>query len=114
LKKLRFQKWGCSKVVNRRSLKYFRGFLEYEEKIPEDQLGLIPNRNIETIEFKNVSFSYKDGVFAIRDCSFLIKAKQVVAFAGHNGAGKTTLMKLLFRLYDPTSGEIFLNGINIR
>jgi len=89
-----------------------RGFLEYEEKIPEDQKGIVPEK-FETLEFKNVCFSYKDEE-TIKDLSFKINKDEAIALVGHNGAGKTTIIKLLLRLYDPTSGEILLNGINIR
>jgi len=89
-----------------------RGFLEYEEKIPEDQKGIIPDE-FRTLEFRNVSFSYKDEE-TIKDLSFKINKDEAVALVGHNGAGKTTIIKLLLRLYDPTSGAIFLNGTDIR
>ncbi|MCL2387653.1 MAG: ABC transporter ATP-binding protein/permease [Defluviitaleaceae bacterium] len=95
-------------------IKYLRGFMEYKEEIPEDQDGLMPSSQVDSIEFKNVTFTYKDGHTAINDCSFVINGGETVAFAGHNGAGKSTLIKLLFRLYDPTSGEVLVNGINIK
>ena len=89
-----------------------RGFLEYKEKIPEDQKGIIP-QGFETLEFKDVCFSYKDEQ-TIKNLSFKINKDEAVALVGHNGAGKTTIIKLLLRLYDPSSGEILLNGINIK
>ena len=91
-----------------------RTFLEYEERIPEDYDGLMPEKEITSIEFRNVSFSYKDGDSAIRKLSFQIDGGSSVALVGHNGAGKTTIIKLLFRLYDPTEGEILVNGRNIK
>ena len=94
---------------------YLRGFLAYEEKIPSDQDGVMPAETIERIEFKNVSFAYDiSGQAIIKNCSFVINQGDIVAFAGHNGAGKSTLIKLLLRLYDPTEGEVLLNGINIK
>ncbi|MCL1864032.1 MAG: ABC transporter ATP-binding protein/permease [Defluviitaleaceae bacterium] len=95
-------------------INYLRGFLEYKEEIPEEQDGLALAEKISTIEFKNVSFVYKNGHHAIKNCSLVIHGGETIAFAGHNGAGKSTLIKLLFRLYDPTEGEILLNGINIK
>ena len=65
-------------------------------------------------EFKNVYFGYPESENQIlKDVNFSIKAGEKVAFVGQNGAGKTTLTKLLLRFYEPTSGEILLDGINI-
>lgn len=94
-------------------VKNLRDFCEYEEKIPENQDGIMPSDTIESIEFDHVSFSYKDE-YTIKDLSFTIHKNEIVAFVGHNGAGKTTIIKLLLRLYDPSEGVIRLNGIDIR
>ena len=91
-----------------------RTFLEYEEKLPEDYEGMIPEKEITSIEFCNVSFSYKEESRIINNLSFYIEGNSRVALVGHNGAGKTTIIKLLFRLYDPDEGEILVNGINIK
>ena len=91
-----------------------RTFMEYKETIPEDWDGIVPDIIIKSIEFKNVSFSYKSGNYALKNLNFSIDGNSVVALVGHNGAGKSTIIKLLFRLYDPTEGEILLNGINIK
>lgn len=90
-----------------------RTFMEYEEKIPEDYPGENPGRTITSIEFKNVSFSYKDEA-VINNLSFMLKGGKTYALVGHNGAGKSTIIKLLMRFYDPDEGEIFLNGKNIK
>ncbi|MDE7000947.1 MAG: ABC transporter ATP-binding protein/permease [Lachnospiraceae bacterium] len=90
-----------------------RGFMAYEEKIPEDQDGVMPEGKFETLEFDHVSFSYKEEE-TIKDLSFTIKEGEIAALVGHNGAGKTTIIKLLLRLYDPVSGVIRLNGRDIR
>ncbi len=90
-----------------------KGFLEYEEKIPEDFDGEMPAADFESLEFKNVSFSYKDKEI-IHDLSFKITRGQTAALVGHNGAGKTTIIKLLLRLYDPDSGTILYNGKDIK
>ena len=89
-----------------------RGFLEYKEAIPEDYDGELPG-DFESLEFRNVFFSYKDEE-TIKDLSFIVKKNETVALVGHNGAGKTTIIKLLLRLYDPVSGEILYNGKNIK
>ena len=67
------------------------------------------------IELKNVTFQYpgKDDV-VLRDISLTVKAGEKVALVGENGAGKSTLVKLLMRMYEPTSGEILYGGIDIR
>lgn len=90
-----------------------RTFLAYEETIPEDQDGDMPEKEFQSIEFREVSFSYKDEQ-TIQDLSFVITKGQAAALVGHNGAGKTTIIKLLLRLYDPASGTIFYNGRDIR
>jgi ATP-binding cassette subfamily B protein len=65
-------------------------------------------------EFKNVSFKYHGSEsYALKDINLRLNARQRVAVVGMNGSGKTTLIKLLCRMYEPTEGEITLNGINI-
>lgn len=95
-----------------------RSFLEYKEDIPEDQDGEMPSNEFESLEFRNVSFNYNaqdpESSDTIRNLSFTIKKGQMAALVGHNGAGKTTIIKLLLRLYDPTEGEIYYNGKNIK
>ena len=78
--------------------------------------GLPVNRHApHKIKFDNVSFSYpgSDKV-VIKDMSFEINDRDTVVIVGLNGAGKTTLVKLLTRLYDPTSGTVYLDGRDIR
>lgn len=91
-----------------------RTFMSYEEKIPEDAKGELPDREISSIEFCHVSFSYRGGKEVIHDLSFKIGKNESVALVGHNGAGKTTILKLLFRLYDPKEGVILVNGRDIK
>ncbi|MBP5734095.1 MAG: ABC transporter ATP-binding protein, partial [Lachnospiraceae bacterium] len=90
-----------------------KGFLEYEEKIPEDFDGEMPDPDFQSLEFRKVSFSYKDKEI-IHDLSFQINKGEIAALVGHNGAGKTTIVKLMLRLYDPDSGMILYNGKDIR
>lgn len=66
------------------------------------------------IEFRNVWFSYKDDNWILKDVSFHIYPKQVVAFVGATGAGKTTILQLIVRNYDIQKGDIFIDGINIK
>lgn len=65
------------------------------------------------VEFKNVSFSYPNSSFTLKDVSFIISSGERVAIVGENGAGKSTIVKLLLKLYDVQSGEILINGKNI-
>ncbi|MCI8602518.1 MAG: ABC transporter ATP-binding protein [Oscillospiraceae bacterium] len=67
------------------------------------------------IEFRDVSFKYPASeTWALRHVSMKFKIGSRLAVVGQNGSGKTTFIKLLCRLYDPTEGEILLNGIDIR
>lgn len=66
------------------------------------------------IEFKNVSFKYPDGPLVLKDISFTIDTGSAVALVGANGTGKSTIIKLICRFYDVTSGEILINGENIK
>lgn len=91
-----------------------RTFMEYQECIPENTDGILPDKNIRSIEFRNVSFSYGNGKSIIKNLSFIIKGNMSIALVGHNGAGKTTIIKLLLRFYDPTEGKILVNGIDIK
>jgi ATP-binding cassette subfamily B protein len=66
------------------------------------------------IEFKNVNFFYKEGEYILKDLSFLINPGEHVAFVGPTGSGKTTVIRLLCRLYEPQSGQILIDDINIK
>lgn len=65
------------------------------------------------VEFKNVDFSYEEGVKILDDMSFSVKAGETVAIVGPTGAGKTTIINLLTRFYDIQNGEILIDGKNI-
>jgi len=67
------------------------------------------------IEFRHVSFCYPGSeVLALRDINLHIRPAERIALVGLNGAGKTTLIKLLTRLYDPTEGQVLLDGVDLR
>lgn len=78
---------------------------------PEDAIEL--NHFDGDIEFKNVWFAYKNENWILKDVSFKIKPKQVVAFVGATGAGKTTILQLIVRNYEVQKGEILIDGINV-
>ena len=95
---------------------YLRKICEYPT---ERHMGTLPvekrNDNQYDIEFRHVSFKYPGtDAYALKDVSLKLKIGEHLAFVGHNGSGKSTFIKLLCRLYDPTEGEITLNGIDIR
>lgn len=65
-------------------------------------------------ELKNVSFTYPNGTAALHNVNATIEAGKITALVGLSGAGKSTLINLLDKFYEPTSGEIFLDGVNLR
>ena len=102
--------WGLANIG------YLRKIYEYPDDMHK---GTLPTEkrddNQYDIEFKNVSFKYPGcDTYALKNVSLKLKIGEHLAFVGHNGSGKSTFIKLLCRLYDPTEGEIFLNGIDIK
>jgi subfamily B ATP-binding cassette protein MsbA len=77
-----------------------------------DAVVLEPFRK--TIEYKNVVFGYNKDKDVINDFNVSIKYGQTVAFVGHSGSGKTTLANLLLRFYDPKSGQVLIDGQDIK
>jgi len=66
-------------------------------------------------EFRNVAFAYPGSSrMVVENINFRLEAQEKIALIGENGAGKTTLVKLLARLYDPTAGQILLDGVDLR
>lgn len=67
------------------------------------------------IEFRNVNFTYSDtGIHAIHDLSFKVEQGKTLAILGRTGSGKSTIAALLNRFYDPSSGQIFIDGIDLK
>ncbi len=98
---------------------YLKSYSELMEIPNEKYKGTIPvEQRLDheyELEFKNVSFHYPNSDrMILKNISFRLKTGKKLAIVGANGAGKTTFIKLLCRLYDPTGGEILLNGIDIR
>ena len=68
-----------------------------------------------SITFRNVSFTYPDtGIQALNDVSFHIPAGGTLAIVGHTGSGKSTIAELIGRLYDPTAGEVLIDGVPVQ
>lgn len=114
---------------------YIEKYLEFMRFEPQIKNGLTDIPPFESLEFRNVSFSYEfsahpkyrfhdadytppagegDGGEALKNINLKIMKGDKIAIVGYNGAGKTTLIKLIMRLYDPTDGEILYNGVNIK
>lgn len=91
-------------------------FLDVRPVIAEpDVPKRLPERMREGVSLENVSFRYPGtDVDVLKNVSLSIRPGQVVALVGANGSGKTSLIKLLCRLYDPTSGRITLDGVDAR
>ncbi len=66
------------------------------------------------LEFRDVSFRYGDGAYALRDISLSVPPGQTVALVGSTGAGKSTFAKLVARFYDPTEGAVLVDGHDLR
>ena len=103
---------GYSRYINN-----LREFLNYKPKISQSQTGeniCWDAENENTIEFRNVNFSYNSSKKVLDNINFTIKKGEKIALVGHNGAGKSTLVKLLMRLYDADSGQILANNKDIK
>ena len=98
---------------------YIEQYIDFLNIKDEKRKGTLPvekrNDDEYEIEFKNVSFKYPETEdYALKNVSLKLNIGERLAIVGMNGSGKTTFIKLLCRLYDPTEGEILLNGINIK
>ncbi len=96
---------------------YLRDYFDFLD-IPLEQNTIdpipLPDHIKDGFEIRNLGFSYPGSATPVlENVSFHIKAGEKIAFVGENGAGKTTLIKLILRFYEPTRGEILLDGINI-
>lgn len=69
---------------------------------------------VEQIEFRKVTFAYNDGQTVLREFSLTVEAGQSIALVGPTGGGKTTIVGLLCRFYEPTAGQILINGVDYR
>lgn len=107
---------GVSALLQRsRQVDDFRSFMDFDGGDNSDSGKPVPESDSYEFEFRNVSFQYpKSENFALKKLSLKLKPGERLAVVGLNGAGKSTFIKLLLRLYEPTEGEILLNGVNIR
>lgn len=89
-------------------------FLDLKNKMVDIATENADVTNESNIEFKNVSFGYNEDKNVLHNINLKIHSGEKIAIVGYNGAGKSTFIKLLTRLYDTNSGEILLNGKNIK
>jgi ATP-binding cassette subfamily B protein len=91
-------------------------FLDLKPQMPVTANPIaLPRPIVHGLEFRHVSFKYPDReAYALRDVSLTIKPGEKIALVGANGAGKTTFVKLLTRLYDPSEGQVLIDGIDLR
>ena len=78
----------------------------------QNNLNKLPQSNIAEIKFDNVSFDYDVRRTIINNISFTVPNGKKVAIVGPTGAGKSTISRLLFKFYEPKSGEIYINNVN--
>lgn len=89
-------------------------FLNEPEVVPETKNPVYLDRVEGSVEFKHIRFGYEPDNPVIKDFSVKVEPGQQIAIVGPTGAGKTTLVKLLMRYYDIDSGEILVDGVNIK
>ncbi len=106
--------YNVQEIIKRTSYAYeYVKFMDYPSAIEKGERHV--QNAPHTIEFRNVGFTYPNtNVKVLENVNITIKQGEHLSVVGLNGAGKTTFIKLLCRLYDPTEGEILLDGVNIK
>lgn len=79
----------------------------------EEESKSSPNIKNGSIKFNNVNFEYTEGVPVLKNLSFSIDSGKVISFVGESGVGKSTISNLLIRFFEPTKGEIYIDGQNL-
>lgn len=97
------------------ALIYSEGFFDILEAEHETETSgnYIPEKIVGFIEVKNVDFVYPNGTQALYDINFTVKPNETTALVGLSGAGKSTIINLLDKFYLPSSGQIFLDGVDL-
>lgn len=95
------------------SLDRIKELLQEDEKIKEPESPKVLSDFKDKIEFKNISFKY-DQALVLNQINLTIHKGEMVALVGPSGGGKSTLADMLPRFYDPTEGDIFIDGINLK
>jgi ATP-binding cassette subfamily B protein len=81
--------------------------------LPHSGTALLPSGPL-AVRFDDITFGYEEGESVLRDVSFSLQPGETLGLLGRTGSGKTTLTRLLSRLYDPTQGGVFLDGVDLR
>jgi ATP-binding cassette subfamily B protein len=90
------------------------GILQMTNDMTSVAVSVEKQTGTDILQFKNVSFHYGEGKEVLKDVSFDLLPGKTYALIGPTGGGKTTIASLMARLYDPTAGQVFLNGVDIR
>jgi ABC-type multidrug transport system fused ATPase/permease subunit len=91
-----------------------RAILEADDVIIEKPDARDPGLLKGDIEFDHVTFGYQKDVSVLREVSFTIKAGEMIGVVGPTGTGKSTIMSLIPRFYDPNSGKVIVDGVDVR
>lgn len=91
----------------------FFNILEADHEI-EKSGSYIPGDLYGKLELRNVSFTYPNGNQALQNVSFTVQPNKITALVGLSGAGKSTVVNLLDKFYEPTEGQIFIGGVDLR
>jgi ABC-type multidrug transport system fused ATPase/permease subunit len=89
-------------------------FMDHMDIIPDPANPIRPTHVEGHLQFKDVSFAYRDGTPVLQQVNFEVRPGEMVAIVGATGAGKTTVVNLLERFYDPGEGQVLLDGIDLR
>ena len=96
------------------ALEKLAGVLEESPTVPEPSRPIVLSDARGAVAFEHVTFAYREGKPVLHDVDLRVPAGQIVALVGETGAGKTTMARLIARFYDPTSGRVTLDGIDLR
>lgn len=96
------------------ALEKLAGVLDEKNSVPEPRDPAKVEEFFGSVEFDRVSFSYREDKVVLHDIDVLIPAGQTVALVGETGAGKSTIAKLIARFYDPSEGQVRIDGYDVR
>ncbi len=110
---LRLLLWQIEQLQNSlANVERINEFFQIETKIIDDGEIIFPEGKV-SLAFDNLDFGYSENL-VLKDISFNLEPGRTIGLVGQTGSGKTTLARLVFRLYDPKSGKIRVNGINTK